>query len=274
MSSQIEPAGAQAITSLSERRVDDSTGTLTLMREALFLNEEVYTVVRDSRSPLGRGFAAILWILIIVVVARGVALLTGLLTTPRLDILQNQFYEALTGMELYQAQVERSAEFAQQFWQGYTALWESLRVLGGFPSTTGTLVTITAAVLFTLLGWFFYGLIAHWTARWFGGSASFGQFLGGLAFSYAPLLLTAIMIIPGARIAVPVILLLLLVTHYQAIKSTHRLTPGYSLAVLFTPYVLGIILMTGIIIFGMAYGVAQIPHIEEIMRAWNLFRLF
>lgn len=274
MSNQSEFAGAQAVTSLSERQIDDSTSTLALLREALFLNPDAYAIVRDSRAPMGRGFAALLWVLIITIASRGIGYATGLLTAPRLDILQNQLYEALTGMGLYKNQVESSPEFAQQFWQGYVALWESLRLFGGFPSTTGTLTTIVAVLLATLLGWILYGLVAHWIARWFGGQASFSQFLAALAFSFAPLLLTIVVIIPGARVAAPVILLLLLVTQYQAIKTTHRLTPGYSLATLIGPYLIALILKIGIIIFGVAYGVAQIPYLEEALKAWRIFQLF
>lgn len=274
MSEQVEPAGVRAVAALSERTVDDSTGALGLTREALLLNEDAYAVVRDSASPLGRGFAALLWILLFALVARGVALFLGMLTTPRLDLLQSRIYDMLTGLGFYQAQAQQAPDFAAQFRQGYVALWELLRLLGGYPSTAGTISVVASLLLYGLLGWLIYGLIAHVVARWLGGRASLGQTLGALALAYAPLLLTVIVIIPGARVAAPLIFLLVLVTRYQAIKTVHDLTPGYSLAALVSPYLIGLVFLIGLILFGLAYGAAQIPYLEPLLRAWRVFTIF
>ena len=274
MSEQVELAGVHAVASLSARSADDSTRALGLTREALLLNEDAYAVVRDSSSPLWRGFAALLWILLIALVARGLALLFGTLTSPRLDVLQSQIYDLLTGMGFYQAQAQQSPDFAEQFRWGYTGLWEIVRLLGGYPSTTGTVSTVVALLIYLLLGWLVYGLVVHVTARWLGGQASLGQTLGALALAYAPLLLTVIVIVPGARVPAPLIFLLILVTRFQAIKTAHRLTPGYSLVALLTPYLISLVLLMGLILFGLAYVAAQVPYLEPFLQGWRLFSQF
>jgi hypothetical protein len=273
MSEQVELAGVRAVASLSARATDDSTGALGLAREALLLNEDAYAVVRDSSSSLWRGFAALLWIFLIVLVSRVLALIFGLLTTPRWDILQEQFYERLTNLEFYQAQTQQSPDFANQFRWGYRGLWEGLRLLGGYPSVTGTVSLIVSMLIYLLLGWLIYGLVVHVAARWLGGQASLGQTLGALALAYAPLLLTVIVIVPGAWVAAPLIFMLILITRFQAIKTVHGLTPGYSLAALTAPYLISLVLLTGLVMFGLAYGAAQIPYLGPFFRAWSLFSL-
>jgi len=274
MSEQLELAGVRAVASLSARRADDSTSALGLTREALLLNEDAYAAVRDSSSPLWRGFAALLWILLIALVARGLALLFGLLTSPRLDVLQSQIYEALTNLGFYQAQAQQSSDFAEQFRLGYLGLWQALRLLGGYPSAAGTASIAISLLIYLLLGWLVYGLVVHVIARWLGGRASLGQTLGALALAYAPLLLTAIVIVPGARVPASLVFLLILVTRFQAIKTVHRLTPGYSLVALLTPYLISLVLLIGVILFVLAYGAAQIPYLEPFLQGWRLFSKF
>jgi len=274
MSEQVELAGVRAVASLSARKADDSTGALGLAREALLLNEDAYAVVRDSSSSLWRGFAALLWIFLIVLVSRVLALIFGLLTTPRWDILQEQFYTQLTNLGFYQAQAQQSPEFVNQFRWGYTGLWEGLRLLGGYPSVTGTVALIVSMLIYLLVGWLIYGLVVHVLARWLGGQASLGQTLGALALAYAPLLLTVIVIVPGARVPAFLIFLLIFVTRFQAIKTVHGLTPGYSLTALTAPYLISLVLLVGLVMFGLAYGAAQIPYLEPFLQIWRIFSKF
>ncbi len=274
MSEQVELAGVRAVASVSAREVDDSTGALRLLRETLLLNDDAYAVVRDASSSLWRGFAALLWILLFTIVARGLALFFGMLTSPRLDVLQTQIYEMLTSLGFYQAQVQQSPGFADQFRWGYAGLWEGIRLLGGYPSVVGTASTAISLLIYLLLGWLVYGLVVHVVARWMGGRASLGQTLGGLALAYAPLLLTVIVIVPGARVPASLIFLLILVARFQAIKTVHRLTPGYSLVALITPYLISLVLLIGVILFGLAYAAAQIPYLQPFLQGWLLFNTF
>ncbi len=247
---------------------------LTLIREALLFNEEAYRTLRNGSSPFGRGALILLIIVATVAVAQAIGLALGLLTSPRIDILQDSLYEFITQMGLYNRRVAAMPEFAQQFAQGYEATWQAIRLVGGYPSWSGTLAAASAAVIGSFLNWLLYGLIAHALARWFRGQASLSQFLGPLALSYAPLLLTVVLLVPGAAIAMPFVFLALLVAKYQAVKAAHGLTPFSTLAVTLAPYLFMALLLSAVAIFGAAYGISQIPYLEPFIRGLRLIRIF
>ena len=72
---------------------------------------------------------------------------------------------------------------------------------------------------------------------------------------------------PGSRLA-------LLVAKYQAVKATYGLGSFSGLAVTLIPYLLVTVLTVGLAIFGAAYGVAQIPYLEPVIRGLQFMRMF
>jgi hypothetical protein len=247
---------------------------LALIREALLFNEDAYRTMRNTLSPFGRGALTLLIIVVIVAAAQAIGLAFGLLTSPRIDILQDALYEFITQMGLYSRRVANVPEFAQQFRQSYEGVWQAIRLLGGYPSWSGTAAAAGAAVIGSFLNWLLYGIIAHTIACWFRGQASLSQFLGPLALSYAPLLLTAVLLVPGAAIAMPFVFLALLVAKYQAVKASYGLTSFSSLAVTLAPYLFVALLLSAVAIFGAAYGISQIPYLEPFLRGLRLIRMF
>lgn len=245
-----------------------------LIREALFFNEEAYRTLRDHSSPFGRGVLVLLIIVVGVALAQAIGLALGLLTSPRIDILQDAIYGFITQMVLYNRRVANVPEFAQQFRQIYEGVWQALRLLGGYPSWSGTAAAAATAVVGTFVNWLIYGLLAHWVARWFRGQASLSQFLGALALSYAPLLLTVVLLVPGAALAMPLVFLALLVSKFVAVKTTYGLSSFAGLAVTLIPYLIIALLLVGLTIFGIAYGVGRIPYIDSIIRGLNIVRMF
>ena len=115
----------------------------------------------------------------------------------------------------------------------------------GIPTPTNQGIGIGALVLDTLLAWFVFGTVAHWLARWFGGAGTWKQTLGAMALSYAPLLLLVVEAVPGASVPLTLLFLAMLVGKYQAIKSAHGLTPGYTLASVLLPYLIGVVAAAG-----------------------------
>ncbi|MCB0085214.1 MAG: YIP1 family protein, partial [Caldilineaceae bacterium] len=111
---------------------------------------------------------------------------------------------------------------------------QGIRFAAGYPTWSTTVAVVALAIVGTYINWLVYGTLAHWTARWFGGQATLGRFLGPLALAYSPLLLAMILMIPGATIGMPLLFLALLTSKYVAVKTTYGLTPGRSLAATFT----------------------------------------
>ena len=204
-------------------------------------------------------------------VARLVGWGLGYLTSPRLDSLQTLLQNFITGLPWYQAQAQQSPQFVPQFTQSYWLSWEGVRLALGIPTPLNQGIGIGALVLDTLLMWFVYGTLAHWLARWFGGAGSWKQTLGAAALAYAPLLLLVVEAVPGAYVPLTLLFLAMLVGKYQAVKSTHGLAPGYTLASILLPYLIGLIVLLALALFGGAYGLDQIPYADTGLRTFNIF---
>lgn len=239
-----------------------TTRPWSLAWRALVLDQRAYTTVATAGKPLKQGFLTLLFILAVVVLARLVGWATGYLTSPRLDSLQAIVRDFVTGLPWYAAQVRQVPEFAQQFAQGYWAGWEVLRAALGIPTPTNVGLYIGTLLLETLLFWFVYGTLAHWVARWLGGRGRWQASLGALGLAYAPLLLIVIEAVPGAIVPVSLLYLAMLAGKFQAIKSVHGFTPGYTLAAVFLPYLLAIVILLALLLFGAAFGIDQVPYAD------------
>jgi lysylphosphatidylglycerol synthetase-like protein (DUF2156 family) len=192
-----------------------------------------------------------------------------MLTTPQIDVLQAQILTALTGTSFYASLAARAPDFAAQFAAGYAALWELIRLLGGYPSYAG-LAGALINLLLTLASWFTYATLAFVVGRWLGAQVTYGRTLGVFALAYTPVMLTAIVAIPGAHVAWPLIFLLTLVAKFLAAREVFELGPGGGLAAILLPYLIGLILLIGLLIFAAALGLNQIPYVDEILRALRI----
>lgn len=250
---------------------DESSGTpqpgvLALLGRALLFGTEPYATVRDGDHPGRRGFVIVLVVVAIVALAQLIAYWLGWLTAPRLDSLQGLLYSTVTGWPWYAQQVQQDPTFATQFQQGYTAGWEALRILLGYPTLTATISVDVSLIVTTFGNWFLFSLLAHWTARWFGSQARFGQTLGTIALAYAPLLLLVIQVVPGATVPLSLLFLLMLATKYMALKVTHDLGTPQTLFVLAAPYVIVALVVVIAALYGGAYGLEQIPYFNDAIK--------
>ncbi len=247
---------------------------LAMIREGLFYNEAAYRRLRDHAAPFGRGALILLITVLIAGIAQAIGLALGILTAPRIDLIQETLYESITSLGWFMRQVEASPEFLTQFNQGYESAWQAFRIFGGYPSWSSTLAVIGTVTVGTFLNWIVYGFFAHWTARWFGGEASYGQTMGTLALSYSPLILTVVLLVPGSVIAASLLFLLLFAAKFMALRIAHGLNPASTLAVTAIPYLLLLLFMLAVAIFGAAYGLGRIPLIDEIIRTLQVVRMF
>jgi hypothetical protein len=238
---------------------------------ALLVDQRAYTTVVHSLSPFKKGFFALLAILAIVLVARLVGALLGYLTSPRLDSLQALIENFITGLPWYADQAQQTRAFVTQFAQSYGLSWEGVRAALGVPTPTNVSVNTGSIVLSTLLNWLAYGTLAHWAARWFGGTGTWKQTLGAMALSYAPLLLLVVETIPGAVVPVSLLFLAMLVSKYLALKSAQGLTPGYTLASVLMPYAVVLVILLALTLFGAAFGLEQVPFMNQGMQIFQLF---
>lgn len=243
-----------------------SPSILSLLSQALFLNGAAYAAIRDNRSPFRRGFLTLLAILGIVALARLIGLGLGLLVAPQLGSIQQIVHAFLTGLPWYAQQVQLDPQFQAQFEFGHTAAWDLVRLILGVPVPLQVGVLYVGFFFATLLNWLVYGVLAHLFARWLGGQARFGQTMGVLALAYAPLLLFVVELAPGAVMPVSLVFALLLVGKFLAISQGHGLSGGYALAAVAAPYLIALVVAAGVVFFGLAYGLQQIPYLDQLQR--------
>ncbi|MEA3335137.1 MAG: YIP1 family protein [Chloroflexota bacterium] len=264
-----QTSGGKQARQLALARWEMAGKPMVLAQRALLMDEQAYLAVREHPNALSRGFVVLLLSLIAVLVARLIGMGLGWLTMPRVDEIQRGMESALTEWTWYANQVAADPGFADQFQQAYDGIWQLVRVATGYPSAAGIGALVTFLVI-TGISWLLFGLTAHLIARWFGGEASLGQFLGVLALAYTPILLTIIPMIPGASISPLLVFLAILVLKYLAVKCTYGLSPGYGLAIVLLPYLIGLIILTALVLLAVALGLNQIPFVNDILHSLRI----
>ena len=228
-------------------------GTLRLARQALLLQETVYEPLLDAPRPFRRGLGIISVILLTVALAYAVGVVINLLTMPRVDLVQQDIYNAVTGSAWYEGQVALRPNFAGFFDFMYGLTWQILQIVGVYPSWLGAVFAFfSVVVLVGILNWLGYGVLAYMVARWLGGDLSKSRFLAVLSISYAPTLLLIANIIPGLTVPASLIGLWTLITNYQAIRVAFKLSWVRSALITVLPYVLAFIFFY-IAIYGVIY---------------------
>jgi hypothetical protein len=262
------PEQKKAIEKSSVQEYDDLTtaGPAKLAWRSTWLDQRAYNAVNHDWRPLRRGVTVLAVALGIAAIARLVGTGLGILTSPQIDVLQDQIFNALSGTAYFESLAAQSPDFTTQFAAGYTALWELIRLLGGYPSYSG-LAGALIGLLFTFSSWLTYATLAFVVGRWLGAQASYSRTLGVFALAYTPVMLTVIEAVPGAYVAWSLVFLLILVAKFLAAREVFNLGPGGGLAAILLPYLLGLLLLIGLLIFAAAMGLNQVPYVDEILRA-------
>jgi hypothetical protein len=232
----------------------------------LLLNERGFDRVKANPRPARLGLSILAYIAILLLVSLIFGTLFSYLTLPQLDILSTQLYDSLVQLDWFTSIAEANPQFAAQFEGAYRAVWQLIRLFGGFPSVAGFSWTALTALVSLFGGWLVYGTTAHLFARWLGGRSTLRRFLGPLALAYAPLVLRGLSHFPGLAVAAPLVFLLMLVAKFVAVRRTYELTPGASLVVTLAPYILGLVLSAVLLVLVVGFGLSRIPYLDPILR--------
>jgi hypothetical protein len=232
---------------------------------ATLLDERALKAVNTDDNPFLRGFLALLVVLGIVAVARLLGIGLDFLTMPRVDVLQEQILSAITSTSYYASQIAETPEFADRFADTYGNIWNLIRLSGGYPSTTG-LLGVLLGILGVLGSWLIFGSLSYLIARWFGTKVEYQRALGVMALAYAPILLTAIDVIPGASMPLGLIFALTLIAKYLAIRDLYTFGPGQNLAVIILTYLICLILLTTILLSILAFVLNKFPVVDDVLR--------
>lgn len=263
--SDLEPLQATPKKALVSAELAQTAGAPALAFRATLLDERAYRVVYHDKDPLRRGLMALLFALGMAALARLIGIALGVLTMPQIGVVQEQALRALTGTDLYAQLVAANPAFAEQFAVGYAGVWEVISLLGGYPSYAG-LLSALLSLLFLLGSWFVYSTAVHVVARWFGSAIDYKRTLGVMALAYTPIMLTVIEALPGANVPYLLVLALILIAKFLAIKSLYQLGPGQNLAILLLPYLVGLVILFSLLLFAAALGLNQFPIIDDLLR--------
>jgi hypothetical protein len=237
------------------------------VRRALVLDHDVYSELAFGPSPMKRGFQLLLAIIGIVVLSKIIGWLFAWLVMPRIGALQAPIQDFIVGLPWYADQVAQSPDFPARFQQTYALIWEGIRTLAGQPTVTSLIGSELSFIATTLGAWLGYSALAQLLARWFGGEATFRKLAGALALTYAPLLLLVLEVWPGIKVPATLMFLLLFICKYLAIRRVHGLPAGYTLAVTAGPYLLTILGLLFLSLFGLSIGLQNIPGIGQLLGA-------
>lgn len=263
--SELEPVAKAPDLALAEAELLANATAPTLAYRATLLDERAYRAVQIDAAPFKRGAMALLFAVGMAALARLLGIALGVMTMPRLDVVQEQILRAITGTAYYAQLVAQNPDFAPTFSAGYAGLWEAIILVGGYPSLTGLAGSLTW-LLGLLVSWLVYGTAVHLIARWFGAQVGYGRTLGVMALAYTPILLTVVEAIPGANVPYLLVFALILIAKFLAIKSLVHMGPGQNLAVLILPYLIGLILLITLLLFGAALGLNQFPIVDDLLR--------
>lgn len=250
-----------------------SAGPVRLAWRATWLDQRAFHAVGVDSDPLRRGLVALLIALAITAVARFIGIGLGILTSPKIGIIQDQIYAAITTTAYFENLAAQTPDFAQQFETTYAALWEAVRFLGGYPSLTG-LGSSLISLLSVLGSWLTFTSLAYLAARWLGAPAGFGRALGIFALAYAPVMVTVVEAVPGANAAWTLVFLLVFVAKFIAAREAFKFQPGKSLSVILLPYVAGIVVVFTLLIFSAALGLSRIPYLDDLLRMLRFAGIF
>ncbi|MFN2107924.1 MAG: hypothetical protein ACK2UJ_23830 [Candidatus Promineifilaceae bacterium] len=261
------PVQEKTIEKSNAQEYEDLTtaGPVKLAWRSTWLDQRAFNAVNHDWRPLRRGLTVLAAAVAIAAISRLLGTGLGILTSPRIDVLQEQILNALSGTTYFATLAAQSPDFAAQFEAGYAALWELIRLLGGYPSYAG-LGGALIGLLFTFGSWITYATLAFMVGRWLGADASYGRTLGVFALAYTPVMLTVIKAVPGAYVASSLIFLLILVAKFLAAREVFELGPGGGLAAILLPYLMGLILLIGLLIFAAALGLNQVPYLDDVLR--------
>ncbi|MGC8781652.1 MAG: Yip1 family protein [Anaerolineae bacterium] len=233
------------------------TLSLALVFRALGLDSEAYDRLRDDDNPFVEGLFLIVLIGVLAALLSLIGQVVAWAGTPSMSAVKELIWQTLPTMSWW-SQVAGDSEFMAQFKQLYDLGWQIFPRLFGAPDPTAAALNILLWPLGMLLSWLVYGTLAHIFARLLGGVGRYGQTLGVLALSYAPLLVHGLGFVPYFTVGAA-LNTWQLICRYKAIRSAGQLSWGRAFWATVLPFVVYLIFWAavgGVVALGIAAAIA------------------
>lgn len=203
----------------------------------MFLQGEAYEYMRQRRNPFASGMLYVVLIGLLVAVANILGAMARFATTPSVDAIKNIVLQHLQAMPFYEA---LGTVGQTQFENGFAQFWNLFgSMMVGYPTSAEGFVLLFFSLLTTpiglVIGWVFFGALAHFIARRWNPEISLGEFLGPFALALSPQLLNILPIFPNVAVSAATIFFWFLVCAVIALRVTYRTTEWRALRAAFFP---------------------------------------
>jgi hypothetical protein len=222
---------------------------------ALLLQDEIYPPYLEKENPFRFGCGALALILFPAAIALGIGVALNLLTLPRIDLLQQQFFTLFTQSNLYQSLASQYQNFAAFFSFIYSLIWLTVRLSGAYPFPASIIFTPISFITGILFTWWLFAILLQMVAGWLGGKTKKGAMYAPVVFAFAPQLLYILGIIPGLTVPVSLTVAWTLAITYQIIRSVFGFSWGRTVMTILITLVVHLVLIFLAVVFGVIIGV-------------------
>jgi hypothetical protein len=234
---------------------DHARQTFADAGKAMMLQEQVYPPYLEKDHPFKFGCGTLALLLAPAAIALGIGVALNLLTLPRMDLLQQQFFTLITQSGVYQSLAGQYQSFGSFFNFLYSLSWLTIRLSGAYPYPASILLTPISFITGVLFTWWLFAVLLQMVAGWLGGKTKKGALYGPMVFAFAPQLLNGLGIIPGLTVPVSLMVAWTLAITYQIIRATFGFTWGRTVMTILLTLIMHIVLIALAVVFGVLIGV-------------------
>jgi hypothetical protein len=234
---------------------DHARQTFADAGKAMMLQEQVYPPYLEKDHPFRFGCGTLALLLAPAAIALGIGVALNLLTLPRMDLLQQQFFTLITQSGVYQSLAGQYQSFGSFFNFLYSLSWLTIRLSGAYPYPASILLTPISFITGVLFTWWLFAVLLQMVAGWLGGKTKKGALYGPMVFAFAPQLLNGLGIIPGLTVPVSLMVAWTLAITYQIIRATFGFTWGRTVMTILLTLIMHIVLIALAVVFGVLIGV-------------------
>jgi hypothetical protein len=216
---------------------------------ALFLRPSAYAGIKERSRPALTGLLLIAIIGVVIALAGLVGTVLEWASTPNLKDMQRVILDGLRDMPFYEM-MQESPEAVEQFENFYEIGWQVFPLLFGAPNIGSAAAQIVLQPILFIVGWFYYGVLAHLSAKLLGGEGRFSETMGCTALAFAPQLLNLVTLLPFVATG-GVVGTWALLCRYVGLKVCHKLSWQRALGAALLPIAVTVLLVA---LFGCLAG--------------------
>jgi len=223
--------------------------------KALLLQDDIYPPYLEKEKPFRSGCGMLALLLLPAGIALGIGVALNLLTLPRIDLLQQQFFTLFTQSNFYQSLASQYQNFGAFFSFIYSLSWLTVRLSGAYPFPASIIFTPLSFITGILFTWWLFAILIQMVTGWLGGKTKKGAMYGPMVFAFAPQLLYIFGVFPGLTVPVTLTAAWTMAITYQIIRSVYGFSWVRTIMAILITLVVHLVLIFLAVVFGVIIGV-------------------